>query len=96
MLLAKSSKIYYVNNKTETQLRLGLPVEPVLTRFENLNLKGEIEMTYSEAKTIVGNQPTWALRNMVKALKMMPWMNTPEDNQRLEAAKVMIKLRGKN
>jgi hypothetical protein len=52
-------------------------------------------MTIAEAKQIVGNQPTWALKNMVKALQMLPWMNTPEDEQRLIAAKVVLKERNK-
>lgn len=50
-------------------------------------------MTLDEAKRLVGNQPTWALKNMVKALNMLTWMNTAEDIQRLEAAKVIIKSR---
>ena len=48
-------------------------------------------MNLIEAKKIVGNQPTWALKNMVKALNMMTWKNTPEDWQRLEAAKIVLK-----
>ena len=52
-------------------------------------------MTIEEAKKIVGNQPTWALKNMVKALKMLPWRNTTEDEQRLLAAKVVLKERNK-
>jgi hypothetical protein len=52
-------------------------------------------MNIVEAKQIVGNQPTWALKNMVKALQMLPWMNTPEDEQRLIAAKVVLKERNK-
>lgn len=51
-------------------------------------------MTIEEAKKIVGNQPSWALKNMVKALKMLPALNTAEDEQRLEAAKVVLKSRG--
>lgn len=51
-------------------------------------------MTIEEAKKIVGNQPTWALKNMVKALKMLPALNTAEDELNLEAAKVVIKSRG--
>jgi hypothetical protein len=51
-------------------------------------------MTIEEAKKIVGNQPTWALKNMVKALKMLPALNTAEDEERLVAAKVVIKSRG--
>ena len=51
-------------------------------------------MTLDEARRIVGNQPTWALKNMVKALNMLTWRNTAEDIQRLEAAKLVIKSRG--
>ena len=54
--------------------------------------KGE-EMTLEQAKAIVGNQPDWALKNMVKALKMMPLLNTPEDERRLSAALVVLKSR---
>lgn len=50
-------------------------------------------MTLNEAKEIVGNQPTWALKNMVKALKMLPLMNTVEDEKRLAAAVLVIKSR---
>lgn len=50
-------------------------------------------MTLEEAKEIVGNQPTWALKNMVKALKMLPLMNTAQDEQRLAAAVMVIKSR---
>jgi hypothetical protein len=45
----------------------------------------------TEAKKIVGNQPTWALKNMVKALQMLPRLNTPEDKLRLIAAKIVLK-----
>jgi hypothetical protein len=48
-------------------------------------------MTYEEAKKIVGNQPKWALQNMVKALSMFGgYMNTPEENLRLQAAKRVL------
>lgn len=49
---------------------------------------------YEDLK-IVGNQDHVSLRNMVKALSMMPAMNTAEDNRRLEAAKRELKRRGK-
>lgn len=52
-------------------------------------------MTLDQAKQLVGNQPTWALRNMVKALKMLPALNTAEDNERLEAAQFILKARNK-
>jgi hypothetical protein len=48
-------------------------------------------MTIEEAKKIVGNQPTWALKNIIKALQMLPWRNTAEDEQRLLAAKIVLK-----
>ncbi len=47
-------------------------------------------MTLEEAKKIVGNQPAFGLRNMVVALKLLPYLNTAEDNLRLEAAQVML------
>ena len=47
-------------------------------------------MTIDEAKRIVGNQPTFALRNMVRALNLLPYLNTPDDLRRLEAAKVVL------
>jgi len=52
-------------------------------------------MSPSEAKQLVGNQPTWALKNMVKALQMLPALNTAEDNLRLAAAKQILRERNK-
>jgi hypothetical protein len=53
-------------------------------------------MTLQEAKELVGNQDTTSLRNMIKALNMLPALNSAEDWQRLEAAKVVLKARNKN
>lgn len=50
-------------------------------------------MTRDEAKKIIGNQPTWALKNMVKALKMLPALNTAENELNLQVAKVILKER---
>jgi hypothetical protein len=52
-------------------------------------------LTLIEAKKIVGNQPTWALKNMVKALQLpiSTFLNTEEDKLRLVAAKVVLKSR---
>jgi len=47
-------------------------------------------LSTADAKKIVGNQPRYALRNMVKALSMSPWLNTAADTQRLEAAKILL------
>ena len=44
-----------------------------------------------QAYKIVGNQPAWALRNMVRALESLPMLNTAEDNKRLEAAKFLLR-----
>ena len=44
-----------------------------------------------KAHAIVGNQPRYAVRNMVKALSMMPRLNTVEENERLEAGKVVLR-----
>ena len=52
-------------------------------------------MTLEEAKKLVGNQPTWALKNMKKALETMPFFNTPDDIENLEAVKVVLKDRRK-
>lgn len=38
-------------------------------------------------------KPTWELRNMVKALRMLPWLNTPEQNQRLAQAQAELIIR---
>ena len=48
-------------------------------------------MNYAEAKKLVGNQPTFALKNMVVALSTMQFLNTPTKNLRLKAAKIVLK-----
>ena len=50
-------------------------------------------MNLEEAKEILGDRATWELKNMKRALSSMPILNTDEDNQRLEAVKVMLKHR---
>ena len=45
----------------------------------------------SEAWEIMGNQPKWAIRNMIKALTMLPALNTREDKIRLQAARIALK-----
>jgi hypothetical protein len=39
---------------------------------------------------VTGNQSRWALRNMVRALSSMEWMNTEEDKLRLAAARRIL------
>tara|TARA_B100001057_G_scaffold489249_1_gene575144 strand:- start:1182 stop:1349 length:168 start_codon:yes stop_codon:yes gene_type:complete len=48
-------------------------------------------MSVQEAWNIVGNQPRWAIKNMVKALGMFTAIHTPEEKLRLEAAKICLK-----
>ena len=43
------------------------------------------------AHAIVGNQQRYALRNMVKALSFHTWLNTPQDTERLNAAKIVLR-----
>ena len=59
-------------------------------KFERPYSLGGKKMTYSEATKIIGNQPRWALKNMIKALSLHSWLNTDEDNERLAAAKIVI------
>ena len=47
-------------------------------------------MSIEEAREIIGGQPMWAIRNMVTALEMMPWLNTELDKQRLQAARIVL------
>ena len=47
---------------------------------------------------ILRKQPTWSLKNMIKALSLpiSSFLNTKEDNERLENAKKVLKERKKN
>ena len=48
-------------------------------------------MTHEQAWKIIGNQPKWAIKNMVKALSMHSYLNTNEENLRLTAGKICLK-----
>lgn len=48
-------------------------------------------MTLEQAKKIAGNQPSYALKNMHKALNMCRWLNTVEEEERLRAACIILK-----
>jgi len=52
-------------------------------------------MNTEQARQLVGNQSTVSLRNMVKALSLpvSAWLNTPEDIERLAAAKYLLRQR---
>lgn len=38
-------------------------------------------------------RPTWELKQIVRALSLHPWLNTQEENARLERAKKLLKSR---
>lgn len=49
-------------------------------------------MTLERANEIVGkNQPFECIVNMVKALRLMTWLNDADDWERLEAAEVVLR-----
>ena len=55
-------------------------------------ITAEVIDTYDQAGWL-RNQPTYVLRNMIKALSIMELLNTEEENQRLALAKAEIKRR---
>lgn len=52
-------------------------------------------MNIKEAEDILGDRATWELQHMKRALSMLQLLNSPEENKRLEAVKVMLKVRRK-
>ena len=48
-------------------------------------------MNTNAALKLIGNQPTFAVRNMAIALSLIPAMNTPEDWLRLKAAVIWLR-----
>ena len=52
-------------------------------------------MELQEARNILGDRATWELRNMKKALEMIPFFNTQEEDERLEAVKIELKERNR-
>ena len=52
-------------------------------------------MKLEQALKICGNQSSHCLNNMVLALSLLPWLNTREDLERLQAAKVILRNRQK-
>ena len=41
----------------------------------------------------MSRRPTWELKNMVKALSIHSWLNSPEETQRLAEAKAELQRR---
>lgn len=48
-------------------------------------------MTKEKAKEILGDRAIWELRNMRKSLSMFGFMNTEEEDERLEAVNTLLK-----
>jgi hypothetical protein len=48
------------------------------------------KMTLAEARQILGNRPRWELLQIKRALSMLELLNTPEEAQRLEAARLLL------
>ena len=48
-------------------------------------------MDLQQANNILGHRANWELKKIQKALKSLPFFNTPEDNQRLEAVNIVLK-----
>ena len=48
-------------------------------------------MSRDQALSIVGNRARWELMAMRKALSMLQWLNTREENQRLIAVRVLLR-----
>jgi hypothetical protein len=44
-------------------------------------------MTARRAVQLVGDQPMWAIRNMITALSSLSLLNSAEEDERLEAAR---------
>jgi len=47
-------------------------------------------MTTEEAAKIVGRRAPWEIEVIQKALSLHSWLNTPAEQQRLEACEVLL------
>ena len=50
-------------------------------------------MTITQAQAIAGRYARWELLAIKKALSMHAWLNTAEENQRLQAVKILLKVK---
>ena len=46
---------------------------------------------YDEEKALYARRPAWELRNVKKALGLLPWLNTPRETARLAAVTDLLK-----
>src|SRR5258706_5388861 len=47
----------------------------------------------ARASALIERQPTWALRNMIRALRILEALNTPEEAERLDLARRELRAR---
>ena len=50
-------------------------------------------MTLEKAQAIAGRYARWEMLAIKKALSMHAWLNTPAENQRLQAVKILLKIK---
>ena len=55
----------------------------------------QINQINKGGKMNLRTKPTWELRAIIKALSVIPFLNTDEDNERLENCKLVLKERRK-
>jgi hypothetical protein len=48
-------------------------------------------MTTDQARAIIGNRARWELLAIARALSRLQILNTPEENQRLKAVRILLK-----
>lgn len=49
-------------------------------------------MTIDQAKSIVGRRARWELIAIKRALSIHAWLNTAEENERLAAVKILLRV----
>ena len=49
-------------------------------------------MTIDQAKNIVGRRARWELIAIKRALSIHAWLNTAEENERLAAVKILLRI----
>ena len=69
----------------------SITLDKVLKMPPKTKAKTTSKMSLKEAEGILGNSARWEVANMKKALSSMQVLNTPEENERLEACKVWLR-----
>ena len=86
----KVSKDYKNSTKGKERMMALDPKSGATTSYEVVFEEG-VTMNRTEAWKIIGNSSKGPIRNMVRALSMHSWLNTAEENLRLEAGKICLK-----